>query len=247
MMKKTVLLAFAFIWFTTQTNAQNKFEAHVGVSIPSGSFADNAVENSIFNGSGCATTGLTIGAKYFYTVSNTKGLSLTLGVDILQNGISQDFKDNLQQSMNETLSSLYGSTMGEIYKAHSSIKYMNYINVPVIAGLNYKLDVDKKVALFGDAGLGFNFSNITNLVMEVSYAGQSQTAKVKFDPQTKFAIQLGGGILIQDKYSIGLHYNQLGCYKFRGKNIDSNGKSTNIYAQKELDLNILNLALGIRF
>jgi len=244
-MNKILLLALILVGLNMFANSQEKFEIHAGTSIPTGSFADNIYENYVFAGSGCATTGLNAGVKYLHQLSNMKGLSITLGIDLLQNGLTQDFKDQFQATIDNSINN------SDNHGMKIKVKYSNYINIPVLGGIHYKLPLNNKLALYAEAGLGVNFSSITDLVMSSYFVGsfqqgQPQTAKITFTPLTRFATQIGGGILINN-FSIGLHYNQLGSYDFRGNSVSGSGSSNEISSEKELTISTYSLTAGFIF
>ena len=248
------------LMFVPLVNAQQRFEVHVGTSIPTGNFADNTYNNSIFGGSGCAATGLTAGAKYFYPIRSAQGLSLTLEVDLIMNGMSQSFKDQFQKEIdiaidNSSNSYSYGSSYGSGYGTYMpvsiKVNYCNYLNIPVLGGVSYKLPINNKLAVYANGGLGCNFSKITDITMTSvyvgSFKGQSQTAKITFAPSTQLATQIGGGVLINN-FSPSLNYNQLGSYQFVGKAISASGSSSpNTNSVSSLMINTYTLTLGMLF
>ncbi|MDP4239462.1 MAG: outer membrane beta-barrel protein [Bacteroidota bacterium] len=232
-MKKILVLVFVFVGFTLHSRAQGNFELHVGASVPTGDFAN---DNSNYGGG--ASTGLNVGIKYFYPLKSHKGLSLTLGVDYLNNGLGQESKDLLKQQAKT-------SGISDI-----QINDLDYINVPVLVGLNYKDPVGKAFALFGDAALGVNYSTMTDLVLKATYENTAFKSTTTFTPLTRMAYQIGGGVMICENYIIGLHYNSLGTYSFNGKMTEealgykqASATSSNL----EVKISMLTLSLGIRF
>jgi hypothetical protein len=231
-MKQKLILVFVFVSFTLIAKAQGNIGLHVGASFPLGEFA---ADNSDYSGS--AGTGLNVGIKYFYPVSTCKGLSLTAGIDFLDNGLNQNAKDNLKNQTNITGIS------------NISINYSDYINIPLLVGFNYNFPVDKTFTLFGDAALGVNYSTITDLSILFKYQGTQLKSTETFTPLTKLAFQFGGGLLIQNTYTIGLHYNMLGSYSFKTKTTnETSGQSQTINgSDADVKINTLTLEVGIRF
>jgi hypothetical protein len=231
-MKQNLILVFVFVSLTLIAKAQGNIGLHVGASFPSGEFA---ADNSDYSGS--AGTGLNVGIKYFYPISTCKGLSLTAGIDFLDNGLNQNAKDNLKNQTNITSVS------------NISINYSDYINIPLLVGFNYNFPVDKTFTLFGDAALGVNYSTITDLSILFKYQGTQLKSTETFTPLTKLAFQFGGGLLIQNTYTIGLHYNMLGSYAFKTKttNETSGQSQTSNGSDADVKINTLTLEVGIRF
>lgn len=238
------LLLISFHLFA---HAKDNLEIHTGLSIPLGSFADNNYNNSIFDGSGCAVIGVNVGVKYSYPISSIKNLSATLGVDLIQNGMSQYFKDHFQQSIDNSIDNTDNN-----YGMKINVKYCNYMNIPVLLGLNYKIPLNDKLSLYANAGLGINFSGLSDITMTPYYTGsfqpqsKPQPASITFSPLSKFASQLGGGVLINN-VSIGLYYNQLGSYKFQGQNLSSSGNRSVINAGTGLNITTYTLLIGLHF
>ena len=232
-MKRNLILVFVLVSFSLYTKAQGKFDLHVGGSFPTGDFKSVDSETG-----GGASTGLDIGLKYLYPVSSSDGLSLTGGIDWHYNGINQTIKDDFRA---QATASGYTNV---------SIDYFSYINVPVLVGLNYQLPVNKTFAIFGDAGLGINYSKVTDLTMRFSVQGTNATATETFDSSIKMAFQVGAGLLIQKQYTIGLHYNILGSYAYNGKmtaTMSGQSQTSDITPTGKISVNILDLTVGILF
>ena len=197
-MKRILVLVLVFVGVALFVKAQGKFEIHAGGAFPTSEFASTDV-----NGGGAAN-GYNVGAKYYYPLSKVDGLSLTLGLDFLNNGINQSAKDM-------TVKSFEGAGVTNL-----KIANWDYINVPLLAGLDYKYNVNKSMALFGDIALGVNYSKQTDLIITFDYQSIPVKGTMSLDPLTNIAFQFGGGILIDNQYSIGLHYFGLGNYKYKG-------------------------------
>ena len=231
-MNKNLILVFVFVSITLMVKAQSHFGLHVGASFPMGDFAGEKSDNS-----GSAGTGLNVGIKYFYPVKSCKGLSLTAGIDLIDNGLNQNSKDNFKNQI---------STLGV---TDISISFIDYINIPVLVGLNYNYQADKIISLFGDAALGINYSAITDLSILFKYQGTQIKSTQTFTPKNNLAFQVGGGFLILNNYTVGLHYNMLGSYAFKGKvKMESAGQSqTENASDTNVNISTLSLAVGIRF
>ena len=233
-MNKNLILVFVFFSITILSKAQGTFGLHVGASFPMGDFADDKSDNS-----GSAGTGLNVGLKYFYPVSTCKGLSLTAGIDWLDNGLNQNTLDNLKNQINTNTLGITGL----------SISTFDYINIPVLVGFNYNYPVDKTLSLFGDAALGINYSKITDFSILFKYQGTQVKSTQLFTPKTNLAFQFGGGLLILNSYTIGLHYNMLGTYAFKGKvtTVAAGQSQTENSSDTKVKISTLTLAAGIHF
>jgi len=231
-MKKLLLLIFVIVCVYS-LSAQNKYEAHIGLASPSGDFADDTYNNGITDGSGCATMGFNVGLKYF-TPLKFNGLSMFYGVDLLYNPLSKDFQDYLEEDL----------------PSNSDIKinYPKYINIPIIIGLNQKFELKNDLSIYGEAGIGVNFSKITNLVMESKSTNISST--MSFDPLVNLCFSIGGGLIIQNKYTVSLNYKPLGSYEMKYKQrFDNDGDVTNDTGKfnDALDIKAITFSVGLFF
>ncbi|MBR1513636.1 MAG: hypothetical protein IJ622_05015 [Bacteroidales bacterium] len=96
-----------------------------------------------------------------------------------------------------------------------------YLNVPLMVGANYTYDINQKLGIYGEAGLGANFRYITKLEMDGKETYQGETYKVnvsvEYDPTFTFAYQLGAGIEINKSMTVGVDFYNLGAGKVSGK------------------------------
>ena len=178
-----------------------------GFSLPSGDFDEY----------GGAATGLDIGLRYVYPLNN-KGLSLCLGADFIHNGLTSEIKDNLASD-------------------YYSVTPSRYINIPVIAGLDYTHKADEDVTVFMSLGIGPDFFKITDMTKNYSNGG---TNVYSFNLSTQFAYKLGGGFIVKDKYLISLFYNSLGDHLMESESSMSGSTSSD-----NINVHLFTLTAGI--
>jgi hypothetical protein len=205
-------------------------EFHVGVVLPQGDFADDNLENCFLNSegfSGCAATGFNLGYKYYSPLS-VSYLSLVFGLDGFYNGLSDDFKDAVDET-----------------GAISS--WPAFLNFAATAGLNLACPVSDGLSIYGEVVGGFNWSKMTDMkgTSEDSYYNRV-SAKVTFDSGFGFCYAFGGGILINKQFSIGLRYNDLNSYKYKMK-AKEDGKNAGTEKTSKLSITNLTITLGILF
>ncbi len=94
---------------------------------------------------------------------------------------------------------------------------MNYINAPLMLGVNYELSISGDMGIFAEVGAGANVRFITNMSYEDSGNNWSISENFSFDPSLKFAYQIGGGINLNESLSIGISYFNLGKDRIEGK------------------------------
>ena len=137
---------------------------------------------------GAASLGFNVGFEYRLPLVSS--LSLLFSGDAMYNGLISELKDAY-----ETL----------------NIKTPNYINVPVMAGLNYDLHVGSNFAVFVQGGAGLNMRFMTPLSVP------APGVDAKFDPAFTFAFQGGAGFRFAGHYSVGVNYYVLGKADVKSK------------------------------
>ena len=227
-MKNFIFLFILFVCGTLSLSAQGKSEFQIGLATPSGDFADDDAEDAIFGGSGYASTGFYLGYKLLTPLSS-KGLFWTFSAGIMYNDLSGDYKDELEEEM-------------EDYYDDFDITYLKYLNIPIMAGLQYEQPISEQIKLFGEAGLGINVLKLTNM----SYSTDDSEGTYSFDPSLKLGYKIGGGVLIQNKYTISLTYTGLGSHKVK-YTYEEDSDSEDDKFDKALSISSLNVIFGIRF
>jgi Outer membrane protein beta-barrel domain len=242
-MKKTLLLIFIFCGLIS-LNAQNKQEFQIGLAMPSGDFADDDNESAIFDGSGGAANGFYIGYKLLAPI-DAKGLFWTFSAGIMYNSLNSDLTEDIEDNIKEDNS----------YEGNLETNFTKYINIPVMVGLQYETILSSSTKLFGEVGLGLNILKLTNMSMSYdvlennnnTYEYESNTS---FDPSFKLGYKIGGGLVIKDKYTIGLIYMGLGSHKvkYEGEEIwDGEKEKYKDKFEEALSISSLNLTFGFRF
>jgi hypothetical protein len=230
-MKRFIILVVVLIGFILNSNAQGNFGVHIGAAFPLGDFAN---DNSDYGGG--AATGLDVGVKYFYPLTSNKDLSVTLGVDYLNNGLDQTYKENMKQSLNGTVFNL------------AIKKFPVYINIPVLAGLDYRHSIDHNLALFADAAVGANCFTPTDLVFTLNVLGiASKDITLSSKSLILPTCQVGGGVLINNKYTVGVHYNYLGFRTIQKSGLTVDDQPADTGSLMKVNLGELMFAVGIRF
>ena len=221
---KIIAVTLLAVCLTTKVYSQGIVSVHFGPAIPVLDFGSGDMDDEDAGG---AAVGLNIGLKYVYPLSES-GIGFFGGVDFHYNGLKQGVKDDVEK----------------FYRGlginNADIKFYRYINVPVTAGLNFTNTVDEKVSLFANAGLAINFLKITDMVVKAN----GQTVTTSMDLASNVGFRLGGGVLIDDKYSVSLDYMGLGTHDIKGR-VKVLGMSQDIDVKGKID--IINLTFGVRF
>jgi hypothetical protein len=145
--------------------------------------------------------------------------------------------NGFKESYKETFEELF-STLGINV---SDITYSKYINIPVRVGLYYSVLTSDRVSLFLDAGAGANFLKVTDMTL----GGPGIDYTFYYDLSKNLAYQFGGGLFINDTYSIGLHYTGTGEHTVSGT-MDDDGTESSI-EDLAIKVSLLSLSFGIKF
>ena len=228
-MKKYLFFAILFASCVFTLNAQTKSELQIGLAVPQGDFADDDEDDAIFDGDGVAGTGFYLGYKLLSPLS-TDGLYWTFNAGIMYNDLQSDFKDDLEDAVDDA----------------DDYSLPKYLNIPILAGLQYEKTISDGLNLFGEAGVGLNILKITNR----SYEEDVYEELMTFKPSVGLGFKIGGGIVLQEKYTISLNYLGLGSHKVKYEYeyvYDGESESDDDKFDKALSVSSLNITFGIRF
>jgi hypothetical protein len=226
-MKKTIIFS---VLVSLAITAQAQFsQFHAGLVFPSGKFGDgNEKTENIGDGKGFAATGFTIGYKHYSPLS-AENLSWVFGIEAFYNALNSDYKDYYED-----------------HSGYKDITFPIYLNFPVTFGLNYSIPLNgESLKIYGEVALGANYSMLTNYINEDR--PEYYDREFIFTPAFGLAYGLEGGLFINNKYSIGLKYNNLGSYKYKYKIEYSDGTDKKDKYNKALPITSLSLSLGILF
>lgn len=222
------------------------FSLHLSGVFPNGKFGEfDEVNNNdemkrvgaLFNEqskTGAAGTGFGLGFKYQFPIPQIENLRFLIGAEVMWNPLNSDAKDCIDEIIETEMGEDVNTTLP------------NYLNIPLMAGLNYSFGLTEKVKLYGELGLGLNVRIATKFMFD----NEEDGATIKYDNATSFAYQLGVGVLF-DKVSIGLHWYNLGSVKVKGEVTpwdDYYGRSeSESFTFKELSTSMLTLKVGFHF
>ena len=155
-----------------------------------------------------------------------EGLGVFGGIDFFINTNKSALKDCLEEySKDEVVHTTYVSDV--------KYKKPNFMNIPILFGLNYLHDFNNIVGIWGEAGIGPNFRLISdyekttdfNTAIGMAFPDGEiieciqETTGIDYKSAVTLAFKLGGGVMLWDKMSIGLDFYYLGSAKIEGTNI----------------------------
>ncbi len=203
-----------FAQFNTPT-AGASFTLKLFGAMPMGEFgntSNNAPSVLLHGNAANVDMGAGLGFKIDYQFNF--GLGVFIGADAIWNQLNSDVRTQ--------------------YDAISKTK-PNYINFPLMVGIDYKCYFGHVFGLYAEGALGAN-------LMYITPEGWTD-ALTEFRLSSAFAWEAGGGILLGEHVSLGVHYFCLGDQKIEIK--DANAISSMLTRQQ--NVNILTFRLGLMF
>ena len=179
-------------------SAQNGLSLHAGNPFPIGAFsqgdtAGDIALNNISSSYGGAATGFNIGAKFQLSILGD--LSAFATVDFFYNGLKKELKESLNDN-----------------------SLPSYINMPVMAGVNYTLFEILGTTFWAETGAGMNFRNITNSIsLNINANTIGISSEENYDLTSSLAWKAGLGATIINKFSLSLHYYGFGANDISGE------------------------------
>jgi hypothetical protein len=215
------------------------FSIHFGGAFPVGNFGNEVglvfdphywrmVPN--FDNGFSAGPGFNIGIKGKIPLT-VNGLGIFISGDFIYNGVKGTLKND------------YDDEQAKIERDGGSFTRSRYINVPILMGINYKYRVNQNFGIWVEGGLGTNFRKIT--ATKIDYGNYTETAKAPV--RICFAGQVGAGIMVNDLFSIGLHYYGLGSAKLEIKYENDRGYSWTDTTARSYSQGCFMVRLGFHF
>ena len=253
------------------------FSLHLSGVFPNGKFAefdDNDKVCALINGSsktGSAGTGFGVGFKYQFP-TQVANLRFLVGAELMYNPLNGDAKDWFDDN-DSGKGSEHGSEGVLSYDYDYEVTLPKYLNVPLMAGLNYAFKLNDKINIFGEFAAGINMRLFTNAKILQEKEGtalysdgytsyyydftSTSDTTYKYYNAITFAYRFGAGVTF-DRISIGLHWYNLGSAKVKGKieseydyNSSINGNSHNSHKEnfkrKDLSISMMTLTVGYHF
>ena len=224
-MKKFTLVA-ALLLVSVLAFAQKpvKFGVYVGYAAPFGQMGEgdeiptsgvNAFQGlekyALFNEDGKqGYAGMGFDLGFDVTVAlPVEGLGVFGGLDFFYNSNSSYIKDAYE-------------AMTTYMVAHSTVSEYNYtlpnfMNIPILFGVNYQHNFNHIVGLFCEAGVGPNFRVISSCETTQKYIGlPDDKTTLSYDAATTLGFKVGAGVMMWDKMSIVADFYSLGSAKIEG-------------------------------
>jgi hypothetical protein len=213
-----LLIVFIAVMGYGQTG-EGKFGIFGGLSMPQGEFADDDFEDD----SGFAKMGFCIGGEYVKQL-NSPGLSWVTNISVVLNGLDEDpIAEGYEEMAYEDFTADAGS----------------YINVPIMTGLRYSTETSPTMQMYGIAQIGLNYMKYPTIELQ----GDDGSADIEIDATTSFGFAIGGGIIMNNKFNIGIRY-----LTFGDQDVDGELKipyEDDVQIEGEFSLSYLLITIGI--
>ena len=218
-------------------NVHGRNEFQIGAAVPNSYFGNNAINKFYLEGmgrSGCASTGFSLGYKYLYSFIKNEDLYATISLHALYNDLNNELKDWYEDIL-------------EVYDYKYRIP--KYFNIPLMLGLQYEKSLSISLKWYGEVGAGMNMLYISKFGYDY---GQDNSHWQYFKPSFTVAYKVGTGVLVKDKYTIGISYLGLGTHKvkfveeIKGDSLHNEIRRRTEYTKK-LKVSDYSVSIGVRF
>lgn len=215
-----LLLLFLLVASTSINSiSQSRFNIHVGSAFPLSDFGLYGANNTMSD----PTIGINTGMRYSYIFSSI-GIGAFAGMDFMYNGISKEFKEEVEQS-------------DAPFMEEDPI-FHKYYNIPFSTGICYDFRLNENLLLSSNAGLTVNCFLISD---SKYWSSESST-----DPAFSVGGRIRAGLIIKDRVSISVDYLGLGNHTVSGEATWGLFPTTEEFTT-ELKIHMLTLTAGIYF
>lgn len=224
-MKKIFTLTVLLMFCSLISIGQTDFSIHFGGLKPTGYYGYENNENSLalyskhseYAGTGL---GLNAGAKLRFSITKVKGLGVIGSLDVFYNGLNKENKELFEETYKDTY-----PIEDKFYDIRTKSNYPNIINLPIMLGVNYQYGINENISLWAECAFGLNYRMITSHKYKMSYKWDyeshyygnadfthsiSYKLSYNFKNNVTFGRQIGFGVMFAQRFSIGLHYYNLG-------------------------------------
>ena len=202
---------------------QGELNVYAGVTSPTGDFSDDV--GDIDNGNGYAMLGFGITGEYVWPIG-PPGLGWVSGGSVIINRFDGEKAFDLSDN-DVDLSPGY------------------WLNVPIMTGLKYEAEASPTVDVYGLGQLGVNLNKGPSTSIEDDFGN---SAKTSYGTVPSLGLNLGAGIVIDDRYIVGLRYKRLGEPEIEIESeVETNLGDVSAENAYDQPLSMVQLLVGISF
>ena len=225
MKKFTLVVALMLVSVFAFAQKPVKFGVYVGYAIPMGNMGQgDEIKTSgvnAFSGMDNYALMFETGKQGYADMGFGVGFDVTVALPVEGLGIfgGLDFIYNTNSSYITDAYNEWGKAYVALNPLCSEYKFVapNFMNIPVLFGVNYQYNFNNIVGLFCEAGVGPNFRVISSGEETFKYIGaEDEKITYSYDSATTLGFKIGAGVMMWDKMSIVLDYYSLGSAKIKG-------------------------------
>lgn len=240
-MKKFFLVA-ALLLVSVFAFAQKpvRFGVYLGEATPFGDMGNGEIKKTIEHPLGDLTTwALTDinGKDGFADYGFNVGFDVTLALPVEGLGIfgGLDFFYNSNQSaLGDCLDEYaYNDVTHNVFVSKVTYTKPNFMNIPILFGVNYAHNFNRIVGIWCEAGIGPNFRLISGYEKQTEYNSVinyilpngeivrtiEEKTGVNYKSAVTLGFKIGAGAMLWDRMSIGLDFYSLGSAKVEGTGV----------------------------
>lgn len=127
----------------------------------------------------------------------------------------------------------------ELSLENVDFKYKPILNIPLMTGLKFQKNIVAKLELYGQAQIGLNIHKMGNWKID--------DVEMVFDIKPSLGYTFGGGIIINERFNLGVRYYMLGDPEVEAKQYLDDGTSSPGFKLSKEKINLLSFVFGINF
>lgn len=246
-MKKTLILCVLLSIFGEYALSQGIFSTKLEFTSSTSDFKAGTLGSFGASGSlspgdpkGYAGAGIGIGLEYLKPIK-VKGLYIQFGLNFYRNSIRSIIRRTFKANLDD----------GE------TVVFSAYYNIPVAVGAHYETAVTEDISMYAQLSGIYDFLKISKHSHTDDWGAEVWNREQRFRMSGALGFGVELGVILKEKYTIGLGYTKLGSHLisstiddelyYEGE-LQSGSWYTDTYTEvDQKNIMLLKLSLGLRF
>lgn len=238
---RTIILCIIILAIKTSVYAQNN-EFKISFIEPIGDFSSKSSDLTIIGGKGSADFGFGAGYKRLFHLSQKK-INGTIQAGFVYNQTKKAVKADFEYQM---MGLLRNQTNGLEQLEQFDISMPKFIQIPLMVGLQYKINILHFSALYAEAGFGVNMLTASDISYTYSYQDNQQNSYTKSvttncKPSFNVAYNFTFGYQFRNRYFFDISFQDLGNHVVRYQDLGID------YTPNSMHVTCVNMGIGYRF
>lgn len=204
-------------------------------SMPQGDFGESDPETG-----GMAGMGFGAGVEYIAPLGSDPRLKWVIGVWALRNPVDES-------KLSAVIDEEY-----ELQDTDYNVEPGVWMNIPIVGGLRYESPLSPTNTIYGTAQVGMNFIRPPTMKFDFQDEDDGIEGEMSIESATAFGLVIGGGVVFNDKFTVGLRYMTFGkpsldatstVTETEGDESETETESL----QRDLSLSMVLLTAGMKF